>query len=141
MMLFIRYQTKHKRQFVILYTLVVLLIFGAGYLAIKESNIPPLSIKEKADVAIGVILVIGVVVLAFFSVVKIFWKFKSLGFLTAFGILSLLKAVIDILIRTLFLVSIPLLILDLIVRPYFYYLNMTVYFEDYKMLRLSNEKN
>lgn len=141
MMMFLRYQKKHKTQFIVLYTIIILLILGAGFLSIKETGIPPLSVEQKLSVSMGALLIFIIVALALFNVIKIFWRFKSLGFLAAFGILSLLRVVIDVLIKTLLLVSIPLLILDLIVRPYFYYLNMTTYFDDYKLLRFTNEKD
>ena len=139
--MFLKYDKKDKRKFIILNAIVLLGIIVMGYTAkvIANVELPTLTVEEKFKAGLGFIIILIIVIMAMFNVISIVFKFKSLGFVIAALILFLLKNVIDLLFITTFLVSIPLLFNDLVVRNYFKYLNMTKYFETYKHLVKRNE--
>ena len=133
-MMFLRYDKKDKRLFLILHSLVILGILGAGLLAVKYANLDlyTLNTDTKMQIGFGTVIVGIIVMSASFHNLKWLFKFKSVTFITAFASLFLLKSVIDILVITLGFVSIPLLFNDLFITPYFRVKNMTKYFDDYK---------
>ena len=137
--MFLKYDKKDKRKFILLNAIVLLGVIGMGYTAMTLAKVEFPSVEEKFKVGLGFVMIIAVVIMAMSNVISILFKFKSLGFVVAALILFLLKNVVDLLFLTTFLVSIPLLFNDLVVRNYFKYLNMTKYFEIYKHLVKRNE--
>lgn len=133
-MMFPHYDKKDKWKWLILNFIVISGIVGMGYLAVKITNVEIVTVKEKASFGVGAILIFVLVILALTRVINVFWRFKGLGFALAFVILLLFKSVIDFMIVSIGLISIPLLINDIMIRPYFSYLNVSKYWDQYRYL-------
>lgn len=140
MMMYLHYDKKDKRKFLLFNALILVSIILMGYIAFKSSNVSIPSFEEKLKVGAGFALILIIVLLAMFNVINVLFKFKSILFLILTGIFYFFSTVIDLLFVTTALVSIPLLVNDIIVRPYFHYLNNTKYFERYKYIGSHNGK-
>ena len=82
---------------------------------------------QRASFGSGLILIAFIVALAYLNRLKMLFKIKSIGFLVAFVILSLLRVGIDALVWGTGFVAVPLLIDDIFVVNYFKYLDITKY--------------
>lgn len=121
------YQKKDRQKLIISKIIIGLLIIGAGILSAHVNKLTLPTIEEKLSWGVGLGAVIFVVILAMFNRIKILIRIKSLGFVIAFIILSLLRVGIDTLITTIGLISIPLLIDDLIIENYFKFIDIKKY--------------
>lgn len=130
--MFIHYQKKDKRKFLILKSLVLIGIILMALLSLRVSNLKLPTLEDKLSFGIGVIIIIIVVVLAFLNRIKVIFKIKSLGFLLTFIVLLLFSKVIDTLVVGVGLISIPLLLDDLVINNYFKFINITKYWNIYK---------
>lgn len=129
--MFLQYDKKDKRKYVYAKIFVFSLLIGAFIAAMLITNTKLPSVEEKFNVGIGFVFVAFTFVIATTKLAKLFVKFKSLGFIMVLGILFFFKYVMDTLLVSLALALIPLLLNDLLINPYFMYLNMTKYKEDY----------
>lgn len=136
--MFLKYDKKDKKIFIILHGLVLIGIIIAGIVSIQLNDLTIYTVEERFKIGTGVIIVSVIVALASLNVIKNIFKFKSLFFVITALILFLLKNVIDLLFMIFFTVSIPLLFNDLVVQNYFNYLNMTKYFDAYKFMNKVN---
>lgn len=134
--MFLRYDKKDKRKYLIFKGIVLAGIIGSFFIAGAISKMKPPSIDEKMKVDIGWIIIGIVVFMGFINYLKVFIKFKSLGFILVSLILFLMSSVIDVIVISTAVVSIPLLFDDAFVKTYFKYLNMTKYYEDYVKLHV-----
>lgn len=130
--MFMKYNRKDQKKFLIYKGIILVLILLMAYAAIKLSKLNLPTLKEQVSFGIGVIMIILVVVLALFNRIKSLLKIKSLGFVYAFIALLLLSFAIETLVIAVGLITIPLLIDDLLVNNYFRYLNVTKYWDYYK---------
>ncbi len=121
------YQKKDRKKLILYKSLVIVMIIGAALLAAHINNLSLPTVEEKISWSLGVILIVIVATLAIFNRIKLLFKVKSLGFIFAVVALSLLRVGIDTLISSLWLISIPLLIDDLIIESYFKYLDIKKY--------------
>ncbi len=130
--MFLTYQKKDKIKFLTLKILVLALIVGSLFLAVYLKKIELPTMESKLSFGMGFMIALVVVVLAVFNRIRVLFKIKAIGFVTIFLILLLLKETMDTLIITIGLVTIPLVIDDIIINPYFKYLNITKYWETYR---------
>ena len=130
--MFIHYQKKDKRKFLILKSLVFIGIILMALLSLRVSNLKLPTLEDKLSFGIGMIIIVLVVVLAFLNRIKAIFKIKSLGFLLTFIVLLLFPKIIDTLVVGVGLISIPLLLDDLVINNYFKYINITKYWNIYK---------
>lgn len=130
--MFIHYQKKDKRKFLILKSLVFIGIILMALLSLRVSNLKLPTLEDKLSFGIGMIIIVLVVVLAFLNRIKAIFKIKSLGFLLTFIVLLLFSKIIDTLVVGVGLISIPLLLDDLVINNYFKYINITKYWNIYK---------
>lgn len=135
--MFQRYDKKDKKVYLFLKSIVMFGIIISGLLSIKitNSSLEIITETDKVKLSIGLILILIIVTLVFIKKIAFIIKIKSLGFLVVALLLFTLKAVIDTLIVTFLLISIPLIFDDLFVKTYFNYLNMSKYFNDYKYIK------
>lgn len=133
--MFLHYDKKDKRKYIYFKLIIVGLMIASFLLSLKLTNTGFPKGKEGVSVGIGFGLIIFTYFVATTKLVKIVIKFKSAGMILILLILYFLSTVIDTLVITLFLATIPVFINDLLVEPYFSILNHTKYFETYWKLR------
>ncbi len=125
--MFYKYNKKDKRKFIMMKAIVLAGIIIALLSAMLITKVKITSIPSGLKFTGGAIMIIFVGVLAVFNRIKELFKVKSLGFLYIAVALALLSQFIDVLIWSLFLVSIPLLFDDIVVYQYFKYIDITRY--------------
>lgn len=132
--MFLSYDKKDKRKFIFSKLFIFILIGMMGYLATHFSKIELPELKHQLSFSLGWILIVIVVILALFNRLQSLFKIRSIGFLFVFLILLFFRYTIDTLVITIGLITIPLLIDDVVINPYFKYINMNKYWEKYKYI-------
>lgn len=125
--MFIKYDKTDKIKFIVAKVIIFILIILAALLAMHLAKVDLPKATQKVSWGFGLTLIAFIVVLAYLNRLKMLFKIKSIGFLVAFVILSLLRVGIDALVWGTGLVAIPLLIDDIFVVSYFKYLDITKY--------------
>lgn len=130
--MFIHYNGKHKRNFIILKGLVLLGILLALFLAGQKAMVKLPTVVEKWSFGLGFASVGVIGVLAYLNRLKALFRIKSAGFVILFLILLLLSVSMEALLWASGLVCIPLLIDDIFVSGYLGYINNKFYWDIYK---------
>lgn len=125
--MFIKYDKTDKIKFIVAKVIIFILIILAALLAMHLAKVDLPKATQKVSWGFGLTLIAFIVALAYLNRLKMLFKIKSIGFLVAFVILSLLRVGIDALVWGTGLVSIPLLIDDIFVVSYFKYLDIKKY--------------
>lgn len=125
--MFIKYDKIDKIKFIVAKVIIFILIILAALLAMHLAKVDLPKATQKVSWGFGLTLIAFIVALAYLNRLKMLFKIKSIGFLVAFVILSLLRVGIDALVWGTGLVSIPLLIDDIFVVSYFKYLDIKKY--------------
>lgn len=133
------YDKKDKIKFITLKIFVFILTIALGILAVKMAEVNLVTTKEKLQVGIGLSLIGILVIIALAGSLGKLIRTKSVGFIIGFIIFFLLRHVVDALVLGFGFLSIPLLLDDLVIRPYFKFLNMGKYWEDYKYMVARDE--
>lgn len=128
------YDKKDRIKFLILKAFVVVLTISLGFLAVKMADVNLVTMEEKLQVGIGLSLITVLIVIALFGSLGKVIRTKSVGFVIGFIVFFLLRHVVDALTLGFGFLSIPLLLDDLMIRPYFKFLNMGKYWQDYKYM-------
>lgn len=115
--MFYKFDSKHKGLYILSKLIILLTIVLMGVIAIKLSGLELPTISEQMKFAGGIVLVLGVVLMALLNRIKTLFKIKSLGFVLIFLILLAFSYTIETLIWSIGLISIPLLIDDIIITP------------------------
>ena len=115
--MFYKFDSKHKRLYVLSKLLVFIAIIIMGVVAMKASGLELPTVEEQIKFAGGIVLVAVVVLMAMFNRIKALFKIKSVGFVLTFLILLSFSYTIKTLIWSIGLISIPLLIDDIIINP------------------------
>lgn len=132
--MFLIYDKKDKAKFIFSKSLIFIAIILMGYASTFFSKISLPELKHQVSFRLGFLLILTVVILAMFNRLQALFKIRSIGFLVIFLILILFKYTIDTLIISIGLITIPLLIDDIAVNPYFKYINMNKYWDQYKYI-------
>lgn len=140
MKMFLHYDKKDKKKYLLSKLSIFILIVLMGMWAAHITKLKLPSLEEKLSWSIGLIIVIVIIVLAFINRIKLLFKFKSVGFLISFIVFLLLSVAIETLVWALGLITIPLLIDDIILSNYFSYLNHKKYWYIYKDVIISENK-
>lgn len=135
--MFIHYNRKHKRNFIILKGLVLIGILLALFFAGQKAMVKLPTTVEKWSFGVGFASVGVIGALAYLNRLKALFKIKSAGFVILFAILLLLSVSIEALLWASGLVCIPLLIDDIFVSGYLGYINNKYYWDFYKYKNLS----
>lgn len=138
--MFLIYDKKDKKRFLLLKGIVLLLLVVALFAAFAFGEIDAPEFTEQLKLGMGAMLLFVVFLLASFKMFGRIFKLTSAKFILAFAILFLLKEAIDVLVVGTFFMSIPLLFDDIIVENYFKYLHMNKYYEQYKFYMLRKEE-
>lgn len=125
--MFIKYDKIDKIKFIVAKVIIFILIILAALLAMHLAKVDLPKATQKVSWGTGLTLIAFIVVLAYLNRLKMLFKIKSIGFLVAFVILSLLRVGIDALWYGTGLVAIPLLIDDVFVVSYFKVLDIKKY--------------
>lgn len=125
MKIFYKLPPKQKRLFILSKAMVILLIIMMGVIAVFASGLKLPTLESQLSFSVGVILISLLTLLAVLNRIKTLFKKASVGFLTVFIILLCFNYTLDVLIWGTGLISIPLLIDDVIVTPFWmnYYYN------------------
>lgn len=115
--MFYKFDSKHKRLYVLSKLLVFIVIVIMGVVAMKASGLELPTVEEQLKFGGGIVLVVVVVLMAMFNRLRTLFKIKSLGFVIVFLILLAFSYTIKTLIWSIGLISIPLLIDDIIINP------------------------
>ena len=132
--MFLSYDKKDKRKFILAKGFIFIFIGMMAYLATHFSKIELPELKHQISFGLGFLLILVVVILALLNRLQSLFKIRSIGFLLVFLILLLFRYTIDTLVITTGLTTIPLLIDDVVINPYFKYINMNKYWEKYKYI-------
>lgn len=132
MTMFLHYQKKDKKKYILAKISIFVSILLMGMLAAHITKLSFPKFEESVSWGTGIIAVIVIIILAYFNRLKMLFRFKSIGFITFFIIFLLLSVAIETLVWSLGLISIPLLIDDIVINGYFNYINVTRYWDKYK---------
>lgn len=115
--MFYKFDSKHKRLYVLSKLFVFIAIVIMGVIAVKASGLELPTVEEQIKFGGGIVLVLVVVLMAMLNRLKTLFKIKSVGFILTFLILLSFSYTIDTLIWSIGLISIPLLVDDIIITP------------------------
>lgn len=115
--MFYKFDSKHKRLYVLSKLFVFLAIIIMGVIAVKASGLELPTVEEQIKFGGGIVLVLVVVLMAMLNRLKTLFKIKSVGFILTFLILLSFSYTIETLIWSIGLISIPLLVDDIIITP------------------------
>lgn len=116
--MFLIYDKSDQKKFILHKSLIIFWVLLSLPLAAHWAKVEVPDIKTGFSLGLGWIIILVVGALAFFNRLKLIFKIKSLGFVIAFIIITLVRVGIDALWYSLGLISIPLLIDDIIIKPY-----------------------
>lgn len=137
--MFLHYNKKHKKQYLISKTLIFLGILLALLLGAHFGRVKLPTFEDSLRWGSGIIGVIIIGALAYLNRLKALFKIKSIGFIILWGILYLLSVSISGLLWTTGLVSIVLLIDDIFVVNYFKYVNVKYYWKEIMAYERANQ--
>lgn len=116
--MFLILDKKDRKKFILHKALIIFFTLLMLPLAAHFAKVEIPNIRTGLSLGIGWTLILIIGALAILNRLKVLFKVKSMTFLVAFIIFSLLKVSIDALVYSTGLVTIPLLIDDIIINPY-----------------------